>query len=74
MVKQNLEKVWKEKAKLAKRKSASGGIKFDDDQFDLVWAGDVLEHVFDPMYLLKEIRRVFILKLITLKSKKKNNN
>ena len=34
------------------------GIKFDDDQFDLVWAGDVLEHVFDPMYLLKEIRRV----------------
>ena len=34
------------------------GIKFDDDQFDVVWAGDVLEHVFDPMYLLKEIRRV----------------
>ena len=48
-----------EKKKLnAKQGDLDTGIEFDDNKFDLVWAGDVLEHVFDPMYLLREIRRV----------------
>ena len=43
---------------MAKQGDLDTGIKFNDNKFDLVWAGDVLEHVFDPIYLLKEIRRV----------------
>lgn len=50
--------ICKKKKLNANQADLDTGIKFDDDQFDLVWAGDVLEHVFDPMYLLKEIRRV----------------
>jgi len=42
----------------AQQGDLDSGIEFDDNIFDLVWAGDVLEHVFDPMFLLKEIRRV----------------
>jgi len=34
------------------------GIPFEDTFFDVVWAGDVVEHVFDPIFLLKEIHRV----------------
>jgi SAM-dependent methyltransferase len=34
------------------------GIKFPDNSLDIVWAGDIIEHVFDPMFLLKEIARV----------------
>ncbi len=34
------------------------GIPFPDSTFDAVWAGDVIEHVFDPISFLKEIRRV----------------
>jgi 2-polyprenyl-3-methyl-5-hydroxy-6-metoxy-1,4-benzoquinol methylase len=34
------------------------GLKFPDGSFDVVWAGDVLEHVFDPIYLLEETARV----------------
>lgn len=34
------------------------GIKFSDNSFDIVWAGDIIEHVFDPMFLFKEIARV----------------
>lgn len=34
------------------------GIQFEDAFFDVVWAGDILEHVFDPIFLLKEISRV----------------
>ncbi len=34
------------------------GIKFPDNSFDIVWAGDIIEHVFDPMFLFKEIARV----------------
>lgn len=36
----------------------STGIPFEDDFFDVVWAGDVVEHVFDPISLLKEMQRV----------------
>lgn len=34
------------------------GLKFSDNSFDVVWAGDVIEHVFDPIFLFKEISRV----------------
>ena len=34
------------------------GIPFEDNYFDVVWAGDVVEHVFDPIFLLEEISRV----------------
>ncbi len=34
------------------------GIPFEDNYFDVVWAGDVIEHVFDPIFLLKEMSRV----------------
>lgn len=34
------------------------GLKFPDKSFDVVWAGDVIEHVFDPIFLLEEIARV----------------
>lgn len=34
------------------------GIPFNDNFFDIIWAGDVIEHVFDPMFLLREMRRV----------------
>ena len=34
------------------------GLPFDDCTFDLAWAGDVLEHVFDPLFLLTETSRV----------------
>jgi 2-polyprenyl-3-methyl-5-hydroxy-6-metoxy-1,4-benzoquinol methylase len=35
-----------------------GGLDFPDNHFDVVWAGDVIEHVFDPISLFEEIRRV----------------
>lgn len=35
-----------------------GGIPFENDQYDVVWAGDVVEHVFDPINLLEEMQRV----------------
>jgi len=34
------------------------GIPFNNNSFDIVWAGDVIEHVFDPIGLLEEINRV----------------
>jgi len=34
------------------------GLKFPDRSFDIVWAADIIEHVFDPMFLLDEINRV----------------
>jgi SAM-dependent methyltransferase len=36
----------------------SDGLGCQDSTFDVVWAGDVLEHVFDPIFLLKEASRV----------------
>lgn len=34
------------------------GIPFDENKFDVVWMGDILEHVFDPIFLLAEAKRV----------------
>ena len=34
------------------------GIPFNDKEFDVVWAGDVMEHVFDPIGVFGEIDRV----------------
>lgn len=34
------------------------GINKNNDKYDVVWAGDIIEHVFDPMGLLREISRV----------------
>jgi SAM-dependent methyltransferase len=36
------------------------GIPFDDNTFNIVWAGDVIEHVFDPIFVLNEINRVLV--------------
>jgi len=33
-------------------------LPFDEDAFDVVWAGEVLEHVADVVGLLAEVRRV----------------
>ncbi len=37
---------------------ASAGLPFRDHSFDLVHAGEVLEHLFDPLALLRELHRV----------------
>ena len=34
------------------------GIPADDRLFDIVWAGDVIEHVFDPLGLISEVSRI----------------
>jgi SAM-dependent methyltransferase len=34
------------------------GIPLDDQSFDVAWAGDVMEHVFDPIGVLGEVNRV----------------
>lgn len=36
------------------------GIPFDNSTFDTVWAGDVIEHLFDPVFVLKEVNRVLV--------------
>lgn len=34
------------------------GIDKPNERYDVVWAGDIIEHVFDPIGLIKEIYRV----------------
>lgn len=34
------------------------GIPYEENSFDAAWAGDVIEHVFDPTFVLAEIKRV----------------
>lgn len=34
------------------------GLPFENDRFDIILAGDVMEHVFDPIFVFKEIKRV----------------
>ncbi len=33
------------------------GLPFKNGSFDVVWCGDILEHIFDPIFVLKEINR-----------------
>lgn len=42
----------------AKRANLDESILEPDNSFDVVWAGDIIEHVFDPMGLLKEVQRI----------------
>ena len=42
----------------AKRANLDEGIPEEDAAFDVVWAGDIVEHVFDPIGLLRESHRV----------------
>jgi 2-polyprenyl-3-methyl-5-hydroxy-6-metoxy-1,4-benzoquinol methylase len=42
----------------AKRVNLDDGIPEASDTYDAVWAGDIIEHVFDPIGLLKESARV----------------
>jgi len=34
------------------------GLPFPDESFDVVWGGDIIEHLFDPIFVLKEAFRV----------------
>jgi len=36
----------------------SARFPFDDDAFDVIWCSEVLEHLFDPNFALREIHRV----------------
>jgi 2-polyprenyl-3-methyl-5-hydroxy-6-metoxy-1,4-benzoquinol methylase len=36
----------------------ASGIPFEDHSFDVIWAGDVLEHLFDPISMLEEVSRI----------------
>lgn len=42
----------------AKQANLDDGIPFADTTFHIVWAGDIVEHVFDPIGLLRESARV----------------
>lgn len=42
----------------AKRANLDEGIPESDSMYDVVWAGDIIEHVFDPIGLLRECFRV----------------
>lgn len=42
----------------AKQANLDDGISFPDATFHVVWAGDIVEHVFDPIGLLRESGRV----------------
>ena len=34
------------------------GLPFEDNKFDIILAGDVIEHIFDPIFVFKEVKRV----------------
>lgn len=42
----------------AKKTNLDEGIPENSEAYDIVWAGDIVEHVFDPIGLLKESQRV----------------
>jgi len=42
----------------AKQANLDSGIPESKNTFDIVWAGDIIEHVFDPISLIKEAHRV----------------
>ncbi len=63
--KSTVEKTWKKIEKIAKRKTdirvCKGSISrfpFDDNSFDLVWNFCIMEHLYNPLSVLKEMTRV----------------
>ena len=46
------------KYKPALKHNIESGLPFNDQSFDLVWCTEVIEHLYKPRYLLKEIERV----------------
>jgi 2-polyprenyl-3-methyl-5-hydroxy-6-metoxy-1,4-benzoquinol methylase len=50
----------REKGHNAYECSASSEYPFDNGHFDVVFAGEVIEHVFDPDAMLRECRRVLM--------------
>ena len=36
------------------------GIPLPDNMVQAVWAGDVIEHVFDPIFVLREVNRILV--------------
>ena len=42
----------------ARRANLDEGIPESNESYDIIWAGDIVEHVFDPIGLLKESARV----------------
>ena len=44
----------------ARQCDVNQGLCFEDESFDLVFCGEIIEHVFDPDYLLDEIERVLV--------------
>lgn len=51
-------KHWKTTGKMAFRVADAHNLPFDNDSFGAVFALEMLEHVFDPLKVLKEARRV----------------
>lgn len=43
---------------ITKKADVSKILPFSDNYFDFVFAGEIIEHLFDPLFLLKEIYRV----------------
>ncbi len=52
------KKHWKKNKKMKFEIGDAHDLKFDDKSFDAVFALEVLEHVFEPMKVLKGIKRV----------------
>lgn len=53
-------KHWRRNKKMRFMVGDAHNLKFDDQSFDAVFALEVLEHVFDPIKVLEEIKRVLI--------------
>jgi|SRR3972149_1616106 ubiquinone/menaquinone biosynthesis C-methylase UbiE len=51
-------KHWRRNKKMSFRLGDAHKLKFDNNSFDAVFALEVLEHVFEPIKVLKEVKRV----------------
>ena len=43
---------------LGKVLDVNNGLPYDDNQYDLIWCSEVIEHLEQPSYVLSEMRRV----------------